>query len=579
MRTFMLLCINLLMTSPSSGDSWRYPSVKPIILAKNSTGKKRINISRTFREGMENFEQEKYREAAALFSRILKEYPGHEPSRIQLAKTLYRMGKGQESYDVFKGLNPKYFDPETAYEYAHAFFAKAQYEGALMAFKKIPKGHALYDLASFYGAISAFKLERYQEADDLMENAVVLPSKLIKSRALYKKSISEILLQKQKEELNRQKTDAIAKLKEETKSHEEALQKKQVDEEKANARPVLPPPPPPPPMPQPYGFFSSRTRADAGIAMVQQSVEYKASPTTDDSFTDTIFNFGKGAVAPFLRKPSEAGGDYLYQIDLMVGDHKYSGPTWMMFPSVEEEIDERFYQSLTGKGDVKIGSAAATLGLEAPLSHGLWYGTRMKWRQFFPELETGKSSADAQGEFFLGQKLPESDWQISGQFHQILDKGTDARYNVTVERLTTNYLHDTSGLGLRLDFQGRQYVYQLEPTDGPETSYLARGTVYALFPFSTELGIEGLGRWDESVRRYDIGNLNAMIFDRDRLTGRLYAQVSPFPWLTLQVAGIRQSQNLAKVEPRDVDARTALDADQYQFMTQTTFSVFANLLF
>ncbi len=551
-----------------------------IHLAKNNSPRKRLNISRTFREGMVHYEKEKYREAAGLFSRILKEYPGHEPSRLQLAKTLYRMGKGSEAYDIFKSLNPKFFDPETAYEYAHVYFAKSQWDGSLNAFKKVPKGHALYDLASFYGAICAFKLERYQEADEMMDNAVVLPSKLIKSRALYRKSISDILMQKQREEVLRQKAEAIAKLREGTRSHEENLLKKQIEEEKARSRAMMPPPPPPPPPPpQPYGFFLSQTRANAGIRITQQTANFNTLADQNGSFRDSFFHFSKGAVGPMLRRAADVGGDYLYQLDLMVMDHNFNGPTWQIAPTVEEEIADRYFQSLTGNSSVKAGSGSFLLGAEHPLGRGLWLGATAKWLHFFPELESGQSAADARGELFIGQNLPESQWTMSLQYHQLLQHDGKPWYNVSVQELTSSYVHEASQLGFRVLLNAQQYGYDLEPTDGPENTYRVKGAAFALFPYAAELGIEGIGLWEEGMRRYDIGNLTAMVFDRRSVSGTLYAHVSPLPWLTLKVAGLRQQRDFARVEPPDEASRQILEADQFSFLSQSTLTVTANLLF
>ena len=136
--------------------------------------------------------QDRNQEAAKIYVTILNSYPRHEPTLINYAKLLYRMDKTSEACVIFSKVNLNHLDTATTYEYGLAHFWQKKYATAYTAFKRIPPGDSLYDLASYYGAISAFKLKRYTEAEFMMNKAVVLPESLQESKKNYQKYISEM---------------------------------------------------------------------------------------------------------------------------------------------------------------------------------------------------------------------------------------------------------------------------------------------------------------------------------------------------------------------------------------------------
>src|SRR5690606_4583050 len=113
-------------------------------------------------------------------------------------------------------VNPQGFDDETSYEYGWSFYTNKQWPGALYAVQRVTKGHALFDLANYYGAICAIKLKRYDEAEDMLDKAVVLPDKLAKSRTLYVKRGQARKLMQQKRVLAKERVDEKDRLKKES---------------------------------------------------------------------------------------------------------------------------------------------------------------------------------------------------------------------------------------------------------------------------------------------------------------------------------------------------------------------------
>jgi len=154
-----------------------------------------------FRKAVEAYEAKKWGDATELFTQILSKQSDHTASRIYLARAYYQQKNANESLKAFRQVDPKLLEPEAAYEYGQVAFRSNEYTLAVKAFATVPNGHPLYDLAGFYGGISSFKLGEYQQAIDLFDQAVVLPTKLVRLQKLYRKQAEKNLIIKQKQEL------------------------------------------------------------------------------------------------------------------------------------------------------------------------------------------------------------------------------------------------------------------------------------------------------------------------------------------------------------------------------------------
>lgn len=169
--------------------------------------------------------QDRMQEASKIYLTILNSYPKHEPTLINYARLLYRMDKTSEACVIFSKVNLNHLDTATSYEYGLSHFWQKKYASALTAFKRIPPGDPLSDLASYYGAICAFKLKRYTEAEFMINKAVVLPDSLQESKKNYQKYILEMKnLEEQKklrEEQQQEKRRMINEMNERRKTQED----------------------------------------------------------------------------------------------------------------------------------------------------------------------------------------------------------------------------------------------------------------------------------------------------------------------------------------------------------------------
>lgn len=167
---------------------------------RETSTKSRSNgkIQRMFKKASKLYQRQKYDEASYLYTKILRSQPGHKQAKLYLAKSLYKRDKINQSYRLFKQLDLKTLDPESSYEYGQSFFKHKMYEGALKAFKRVPSDSPSYDLSSYYGGVSAYKLKRFKEAVKLFNQAVVLPSKLMSNKKSLQKQASSKVLAEQK---------------------------------------------------------------------------------------------------------------------------------------------------------------------------------------------------------------------------------------------------------------------------------------------------------------------------------------------------------------------------------------------
>ncbi len=144
------------------------------------------------------YDNKKFDEAIDILGEVLQKQADNLPAKILLARCLYQRNRFADVHKLLQGVDPELLDPDVRYEGAQAAFRENDLAAALTGFRSVPEGHPLYDLAGYYGGIAAFKKGEYENAIELFEHAVVLPSKLVRSRKLYLKESERLLVQKQK---------------------------------------------------------------------------------------------------------------------------------------------------------------------------------------------------------------------------------------------------------------------------------------------------------------------------------------------------------------------------------------------
>ena len=59
-------------------------------VAKNTKLARKVGVVKLFRKATIKYKKNEFVEAAEIYTKILRAFPDHEPSKIQLAKSLYR---------------------------------------------------------------------------------------------------------------------------------------------------------------------------------------------------------------------------------------------------------------------------------------------------------------------------------------------------------------------------------------------------------------------------------------------------------------------------------------------------------
>lgn len=564
---------------PHDASSW--PAVSSLAAPKvflaaktKKKGKSQASVAVMFREGMELYNKGQFGPAMVVYSRILQRYPGHEPSRTQLAKTLYRMERFKDAYSVFKQLNPQFMDPETAYEYGLTYYKQNDYEGALNGFNRVTQDHPLRDLACYYGAIAAYKLKRYQEAQELIEGATVLPSKLVKNRDLYRKNIQELRQKEQEEQLHREKVQEVARLKAETRARvneleeRERLAKAQKAQEaaqtavatKAQAAPTNE---------EFEGFQEIVNRAGGGVDSRAQAVSYREKD--EDLQFNRVFGMVEATPIKHFGKSNGVGMSAFGQLS----DRSYDGREQRLDDSEESEMEAMLFPHNEGNDKWVFADAYGFLDVAAgPTRVGLNLGTRYLSRDF-----KGESTITAPyGKAYIGDKSKAYMWRLSATYSQWnAEKST--LLNASEEEFEASYrlLPELSAL---FAVAGRQLKYPKEESaEGPDSRIRANvgleASLYSYFGIGAEYRY-----WNEKdVRTFNYERNEAVIFDAQHVASKVYLFGHFGTWLILELSATRAERRFDNYASLSDESIVAAQEEEAERITEFHGKAILNLIF
>lgn len=144
--------------------------------------------------------QKKFNEAIKLLNYISKKNPEDVQVRILLARTLLKVGQFEQAYFEFTTIPETSLSIESYYDFGIASLRYKDYKTSLDAFKKIPTNSSLFDLASYYSGISAYRLGDYPASIDYFDAATVLPANLSKIKTKLRSASERKLLSQQKKD-------------------------------------------------------------------------------------------------------------------------------------------------------------------------------------------------------------------------------------------------------------------------------------------------------------------------------------------------------------------------------------------
>ena len=514
--------------------------------APKSTAAPAKGVVARYAAAMKLYNAGKFNEALVALDQLHRAYPSHEPTVIQYAKTLYRLDRINESYNLFARINPQYLDAETSYEYGYSFYTQNKFDGALYAFKRVPNDHALFDLASYYGSMCALRMKRYAEAEDLLDKAVVLPDKLARSKSLYQKHIASLRQLQEKNELERTVQD------EQLRSiSDQAKAKAQSSQSPASAGPATP---------QLYihgGFFSVKKVSRLKAIKTSQTSDFHGYSQKSYESQAGVFSLNNG---PLLPLPLKLDGDrqaaFGLQVDASVSSVTTSG-TQQRLVAYEDSRD--IVHQLTDKLPTQtstLGDIGGTAWIETPMPAGWWLGTNGHLSFTYPNFARGRRYGIRGVTGHLGWKKDKlNSWfaELTGTYDLIVDSETEP---VTAQAITEGRFGSVTSFNMEISAGGRHvvYDYKLPLLPGPDSSTSGNLTVLQAFPLGLKVEINGTIEQQKNYIVRDLGSFSSAAADGSILSGYAKLEASPVSWLTIAARHARSQSSWTVLQPERVEA-------------------------
>lgn len=498
-------------------EPWGFSS---LIAAPVKAPPKNAGLQKLFRRGMDAYEARSYDDAVDLFSQLLQKQPDYLPAKIQLARTLYQLKRPQDAYKLFQQIEDvSILEPDPSYEYGQSAFRANDYANALKAFRNVPNGHPLFDLAGYYGGISAFKQGEYQLALDLFEQAVVLPSKLLKSQKLYQKEAERLSMQQQKQEL-------------------------QNTVPPVGARPNAEEPPEPP---KPFRFLS----ATRGLSLMPRFTSQTQEIIDKETRVDQI-----KAGNLLLSLGLERGGSvpkaahWVFQTDLSAQAFEGTSREILAIPTPDEEQERFIIRKSLPRSLFSLDAAAR---IEWNIATGTSLGLSLGARALAPgESDEPKGAAIPQIGVFLAQKNNNLETLFKTDFYGFVYDGdmlfSNARQIGRIDYVAQNKI--------RFGLQGElsEYAYNVDRVDGPDW----QGRILTEIGYGNDQGFRVmLGAFfeiTEAQRFHDLGDVSIIEFNNSSAGARLSAGYDLFRFVDLGVDAWAMNRSTSALNQSDDDA-------------------------
>ncbi len=516
-----------------------------------------------FEVAQEYYEAGKYGAALAAYDALLKKYPGHEPAVIQTAKSLYRLDRIKDAYAVFARINPQHLDPETNYEYGWSFYTYKSWDGALYSFQRVPKGHALFDLANYYGAICAIKLKKYEVAEDMLEKAVVLPDKLAKSRSLYIKHVQALRLMQEKNALakdrDKEKDSLAADLK----------KKKTKPDDKA-------------PPPADAGYVHQGLKSITKAAKVKYAVEHQFSdgPVKSQTFDAKVSTFDLKS-GPLLPIPIKSGKDrqaaFGLQLSITAEDRITKGDEVRVLVDENNQDLTRQLNNDLGTTDVKSGIVGAEPWVEFPLPENLWLAVGGEINFTYPEFSRGDRFGYRKGYMDLALKAPAVTFTTEASYEEVLDsktkpttiliEGLASVEGDVMQKLTANF---------KVTYDMYDYLVPALGLNGPDAVTKAETSVTQALPLGIKAKLLFSYLTEANYIFHNIPTFGQVAADGQVTSGKASLSATPVPFLTIAV-----SQLVSKTQwhLQNEAARDAFEVTVPDYLELFTAWVSVNMAF
>jgi tetratricopeptide (TPR) repeat protein len=508
-----------------SSSLWAAPA-KSTTRNAAKTPAKNASLQRLFRRGMDAYDAKSYDDAVDLFTQLLQKQPEYVPAKIQLARALYQLKRFTECYKLFQQVEDiSILEPDPSYEYGQAAFRADDFANALKAFRNVPNGHPLFDLAGYYGGIAAFKQGEYQLAIDLFEQAVVLPSKLLKSQKLYQKEAERLLIQQQKQELQNSVPPAANR--------------------PNTAAPAVPAEPP-----KPFRYLSPQRQIQLIPRATLQSHQTADNRTKDHDIKAGTLKLSAG----FDRNGTVSNAPHwLFQVDVTAQGLEGGSSEVLALPDARTEQERFLLQKNEARSLFGIGAEGA---VEWSIATGTSLGLNIGARGLLPSgADEPKGAGIPQLGIFLAQKNNNLATVLKNDFYGYFFDGdflfSNARQIGRIEYVTTSFI--------RFSLQGElsEFAYNVDRVNGPDW----QGRILSEIGYGQDQGFRtALGAFfeiTEGQRFHDLGDVTVIEFDSASFGARLRMDFSLGKAVDLGFEAWAMDRSMSGLSPNNENSRAA----------------------
>ncbi len=407
-------------------------------------------LVRPYQKASELFDEKKFEAALEQFNQVIAKQADYMPAKLFAARCLYHLKRNADAFKLFQLVDAEIFDPISNYEAGQTAYSLGNFAWAASAFKRIPEGHSLFDMAGYYGGISAFKVGDFETSIMLFEQAVVLPSKFVKTQQAYLREAERL-------QANRLR-----------------LERENKDKGRDKEQPPKPEPTVSLNLPNVAMDVSSQERSYRFLRPVR-SVELlprvklqeqeKNANRGVDSFVITREEIGLNM--GFSHEDSARSAHYVLQARGAFYGLQGSGREIPLFADVRRE--QEIY-AISKEAPKTVVFLEGDAGIEWPIRDTHTLGLNFGVYSHMPNHYKVGNLFSPWGGVFYGQSTPNIEVLLNAQFHLSLD---DEKVVKSTGKQGI-YLGFALPSSMRLNLQGEFYEFFYEndksptPTDGPE---------------------------------------------------------------------------------------------------------------
>lgn len=499
------------------------------------------------------FQQKDFRQAGDTFREILQKWPGHEDSRTGLARSLYAQKRYREASRTFRTINLSKAPASLSYEYGMTMYHTRNWQEALAGLRRVPESHSHSDLAAWYGAKSAWKLDRPAEADRLLDRAVVLPSSLRASRAALRSKIRRRLLERQPGKKSRRaRTTRPAPTVVKERRFTGIPTRKESPQPKPAARDS---------QSRPSGgagsdpfLFPAARRVRAGARKIQQQITWQNDTGTTNGATTFFLELQHGfRTGPV--KPAISSSILNLQFDLRVDQRRGGRKEMIMDPHPASWL---YHYGLQDDEVSRNAQIQPSIWYQHPLGKDLALAAAARLLLIQPGLSDGQVLRDQSLHLAFGYLTRTQNIRLAAAWHQAASSETGALLSRGREEMQAS-IRLNHGIEVRAGTIWNQYYYSDNTLPGPDTDQLWFAELGMLFTEAVYVGIQGDYLTEVDVRSFPTGadSINRISSWQSSTGGTLILRCRPVHWLTVQGHSRLRYTTLERTAPSDDAARLA----------------------